>query len=51
MPFKNENLFNPENFNFLKYKRKMVGTGAGIEIFDKLEPEPHKNGPIQQHDF
>jgi hypothetical protein len=23
--------------------------GAGAEIFDKLEPEPHKNGPAPQH--
>jgi hypothetical protein len=32
---------------FLKYIEKMVraGAGAGAEIFDKLEPEPHKNGP------
>jgi hypothetical protein len=28
---------------------KMVGAGA--EIFDKLEPEPHKNGPAPQHWF
>jgi hypothetical protein len=28
-----------------KYMGKMVGAGAGAEIFDKLEPEPepHKN--------
>jgi hypothetical protein len=26
---------------------KMVRAGAGI--FDKLEPEPHKNGPAPQH--
>jgi hypothetical protein len=26
---------------------KMVGAGAGAEIFDKLEP--HKNGPAPQH--
>jgi hypothetical protein len=28
-----------------------AGTGAGTEdeIFDKLEPEPHKNGPAPQH--
>jgi hypothetical protein len=26
---------------------KMVGAGAGAEIFDK--PEPHKNGPAPQH--
>jgi hypothetical protein len=25
--------------------------GAGAEIFDKLEPEPHKNGPAPQHWF
>jgi hypothetical protein len=38
---------------FLKYMGKMVGAGAeagaGAEIFDKLEPEPHKNGPAPQH--
>jgi hypothetical protein len=28
---------------------KMVGAGAGAEIFDKLEPEPHKIGPAPQH--
>jgi hypothetical protein len=30
---------------------KMVRTGAGAGIFDKLEPElePHKNGTAQQH--
>jgi hypothetical protein len=22
---------------------------AGAEIFDKLDPEPHKNGPAPQH--
>jgi hypothetical protein len=27
--------------------RKMVRAGAGI--FDKQEPEPHKNGPAPQH--
>jgi hypothetical protein len=27
--------------------RKMVRSGAGI--FDKQEPEPHKNGPAPQH--
>jgi hypothetical protein len=26
---------------------KIVRAGAGI--FDKLEPEPHKNGPATQH--
>jgi hypothetical protein len=28
---------------------KMVGTGAGAEIFDKLEPELHKNRQAPQH--
>jgi hypothetical protein len=32
---------------FKKYMGKMVGAGA--EIFDQLEPEPHKNGPAPQH--
>jgi hypothetical protein len=32
---------------FRKYMGKMVGAGA--EIFDKLEPESHKNGPAPQH--
>jgi hypothetical protein len=27
----------------------MVGAGAGGEIFEKLELEPHKNGPVPQH--
>jgi hypothetical protein len=31
---------------------KKVGAGAragaGVEIFDNLEPEPHKNGPAPQ---
>jgi hypothetical protein len=31
------------------YIGKMVGVGAGAEIFDKLEPEPHKNRPAQRH--
>jgi hypothetical protein len=26
-----------------------AGAGAGAEIFDKLEPEPHKNGQAPQH--
>jgi hypothetical protein len=26
-----------------------AGAGAGSEIFEKLEPEPHKNGPAPQH--
>jgi hypothetical protein len=34
---------------FRKYMGKMVGARAGAEIFDKLEPEPHKNGPAPQH--
>jgi hypothetical protein len=34
---------------FRKYLGKKVGTGAGAENFDKLEPEPHKNGPASQH--
>jgi hypothetical protein len=35
---------------FLKYMGKMVraGADAGAEIFDKLEPEPHKNRPASQ---
>jgi hypothetical protein len=32
---------------FLYYLGKMVRAGAGI--FDKLEHEPHKNGPAPQH--
>jgi hypothetical protein len=32
---------------FLNYMGKIVRAGAGI--FDKLEPEPHKNGPAPQH--
>jgi hypothetical protein len=27
----------------------MVRAGAGAGIFEKLEPEPHKNGPAPQH--
>jgi hypothetical protein len=36
---------------FLQYTGKMIGAEArsGAEIFDKLEPEPHKNGPALQH--
>jgi hypothetical protein len=34
---------------FRKYMGKMIG--AGDEIFDKLEPEPHKNGSAPQHWF
>jgi hypothetical protein len=34
-------------FFSLKYRGKMVGAGA--EIFDKLEPELHGNGPAPQH--
>jgi hypothetical protein len=33
----------------LKYMGKMVRAGAGSKISDKLEPEPHKNGPALQH--
>jgi hypothetical protein len=28
---------------------KIVLAGAGARIFEKLEPEPHKNGPAPQH--
>jgi hypothetical protein len=28
---------------------KIVGAGAGAELLDKLEPKPHKNGPVPQH--
>jgi hypothetical protein len=28
--------------------RKMVRAGAGAGIFDKQEPEPHKNRPAPQ---
>jgi hypothetical protein len=40
---------------FFKYKGmgKIVGAGAGAgagaKIFEKLEPEPHKNRPAPQH--
>jgi hypothetical protein len=27
----------------LKYMGKIIETGAGSELFDKLKPEPHKN--------
>jgi hypothetical protein len=27
----------------------MVEAGAGAKIFDKPEPEPHKNWPAPQH--
>jgi hypothetical protein len=48
-----------KSFNFFFYKvqylygengrsRSRSLTGAGAEIFDKLEPEPHKNGPAPQ---
>jgi hypothetical protein len=37
-----------KTFEFLKkYVGKIVVDGA--EIFDKLEPEPHKNRPAPQH--
>jgi hypothetical protein len=38
---------------FPKYMGKVFGAGAGAGarsvIVDKLEPEPHKNGPASQH--
>jgi hypothetical protein len=34
---------------FLIYMGKIVGAGAGAEIFDNPEPEPLKNGPDPQH--
>jgi hypothetical protein len=36
---------------FLKSMGKMVEAGAraGVEIFDKLEPDPDKNGPAPLH--
>jgi hypothetical protein len=36
---------------FLKYMGKIFGAGAeaGTLIFDKLQPEPHKNRPAPQH--
>jgi hypothetical protein len=34
---------------FVKYMWNIVGAGAGAEIFDKLEPEPHKNRLAPQH--
>jgi hypothetical protein len=33
---------------FLKYMGKMVGARAGADIFDKLEPDPHKTRPAPQ---
>jgi hypothetical protein len=33
----------------LKYIGKIVKAGAGVEIFNKLEPVPHKNRPAPQH--
>jgi hypothetical protein len=37
--------------SFLKIygERAEVGTRAGAEIFDKLEPEQHKIRPAHQH--
>jgi hypothetical protein len=32
-----------------KYMGKEVRAGARAGIFDKLEPEPHKNFPAPQH--
>jgi hypothetical protein len=42
-------------FEFFLNIGKMVGAGArardvtGAEIFDKLNPEPYKNGPAPQN--
>jgi hypothetical protein len=36
-----------ENMKIVNFMWKMVRAGAGI--FDKQEPEPHKNGPAPQH--
>jgi hypothetical protein len=33
---------------FPKYMGKMIGAGAGAEIFLMLEPKPHKNEPAPQ---
>jgi hypothetical protein len=45
--------FKPGNFSefFQKCTVKMIGagSGAGAEIFNKLEPEPHKHGPAPQY--
>jgi hypothetical protein len=34
-----------------KYMEEMVGAGieVRVEIFDKVEPEPHENLPAPQH--
>jgi hypothetical protein len=44
---KHENLIKPEKMVefFSIFIVKIAGDGAVVEIFDKLEPEPHKNGP------
>jgi hypothetical protein len=36
---------------FIKCNVIMVGAGAGTEFFDKMEPEPYKNGPAPQQCF
>jgi hypothetical protein len=48
MSLKNMKIFgNHENRRIFVYNLgKMVRAGAGV--FDKLEPEPHKNGPAPQ---
>jgi hypothetical protein len=38
-------------FFFKNYMGKMVGAEAGAGIFDKPEPEPHKNELAPQHCF
>jgi hypothetical protein len=42
---KHENFFKTRQIFefFLKCMGKLVRAGTGAEIFDKLEPEPHKN--------
>jgi hypothetical protein len=40
---------NENRWIFLSYMGKVVRAEAGAGIFDKLEPEPHKNGPAPQH--
>jgi hypothetical protein len=44
-----------KNMKIFKLFGKMVGAGArargGVEIFDNLELEPHKNRPAPHHWF
>jgi hypothetical protein len=51
MVLKSMTFFKALNFFtfYQKYMTKTVGAGAGADIFDKLVPEPHKNGPAPQH--